>query len=97
MAQQLAFFIPDYAHATVAMRSLLGKGRTFLWTDSQEFEFKSLKTLLKKNMQTNHFDSSREVHILTDASRHYGIGFALVQYSDQRRTKNNHLWIEIFV
>ena len=29
MAQPLAFFIPDYAHATVAMRSLLGKGRTF--------------------------------------------------------------------
>ena len=48
MVQQLAFFIPDYAHATVAMCSLLGKGKTFLWTDSQEFEFKPLKTLLTR-------------------------------------------------
>ena len=68
MAQQLAFFIPDYAHATVSMRSLLGKGKTFLWLDDQEFEFKTLKTLLTKNMQTNHFDSTREVYLLTDAS-----------------------------
>ena len=87
MAQQLAFFIPDYAHATVVMRSLLGKGRTFLWTDSQEFEFKTLKTLLAKNMQINHFDSSCDVHILTDASRHFGIGFALVHYGDKGEPK----------
>ena len=69
MAQQLAFFIPDYAHATVSMRSLLGKGKTFLWLDDQEFEFKTLKTLLTKNMQTHHFDSTRAIYLLTDASR----------------------------
>ena len=63
------------------MHSLLGKGNTFLWTDSQEFEFKTLKTLLTKNMQTNHLDSSRDVHILTDALRHFGICFALVQFA----------------
>ena len=66
------------------MRSLLGKGKTFLWLDDQEFEFKTLKTLLTKNMQTNHFDSTREVHLLTtDASQHFGIGFALLQYGDK--------------
>ena len=87
MAQQLAFFIPDYAHATVVMHFLLANRRAFLWTDSQEFEFKTLKTLLTKNMQTNHFDSSHEVHILTNESRHFSIGFALVQYSDKGEPK----------
>ena len=63
------------------------KRKNFLWTDSQEFEFKTLKTLLTKNMRTNHFDSSRAVHILTDASQHFGIGFALVQYGDNGEPK----------
>jgi len=69
------------------MRSLLGKGKTFLWLDDQEFEFKTLKTLLTKNMQTHHFDSTRAVYLLTDASRHFGIGFALLQYGDKGEPK----------
>ena len=72
MAQQLAFFIPDYYHASAAMRSLLGKGKVFQWTSDQEFEFWTLKNMLAMNLKTNHFDTSRPVFMLTDASRHFG-------------------------
>ena len=82
--------LSDYAHATVAMRLLLGKGKTFLWTASQEFEFKTLKTLLTKKMQTNHFDPSRDVHLLIDASCHFGLGFALIDHYDLSCKKRPH-------
>ena len=71
----------------VAMRLLLRKEKTILWTVSQEFEFKTLKTLLTNNMQTNHFDHSRDVPLLTDASRHFGLSFALIQYGDNGEQK----------
>ena len=58
-----------------------------MWLDDQEFEFKTLKTLLTKNLQTNHFDSTREVHLLMDTSRHFGIGFALLQYGNKGEPK----------
>ena len=61
MAQQLAFFIPDFSHATATMRSLLGKGKVFQWTSDQEFEFRTLKNMLAMNLKTNHFDTSRPV------------------------------------
>ena len=31
LCNQLAFFVPDFQHHTVALRQLTGKGRTFLW------------------------------------------------------------------
>ena len=31
LAQQFSFFIPDYSHATAAMRQLLGKEKVFRW------------------------------------------------------------------
>ena len=84
LAQQLSFFIPDFSHASAAMRSLPGKGKVFQWTSDQEFEFRTLKNMLAMNLKTNHFDSSRPVYMLTDASRHFGLGFALVQYDDKK-------------
>ena len=66
------------------MRSLLGKGRVFQWTSDQEFEFRTLKNMLAMNLKTNPFDTSRPVFMLTDASRHFGLGFALVQYDDKK-------------
>ena len=31
LCNQLAFFVPDYQHHTVALRQLTGKGRPFFW------------------------------------------------------------------
>ena len=38
-----------------------------------------MKELLSANLLTRHFDPEKEVTLLTDASRHHGMGFALCQ------------------
>ena len=74
MAPQLAFFY--FSHTTTAMPSLMGKGHILNWLPEQAFKFRALKTLPTKHLQTNHFASSHSAHMLTDASRHFGLGFA---------------------
>ena len=37
------------------------------------------QTILTANLLTRHFDPTKHVTILTDASRHHGMGFALCQ------------------
>ena len=61
------------------MRELLGKGRVFRWLPDHDQEFKTMKNVLSDRLLTKHFDSSRPVQLLTDASRHHGLGYALCQ------------------
>ena len=79
LAQQLSFFIPDYSHATAALRQLLGKEKVFRWLPEHQQEFDKVKELLSTNLLTRHFNPDKEVTLLTDASRHHGMGFALCQ------------------
>ena len=46
LAQQLFFFIPDFSHATTAIRQLLGKEKVFQWLPEHKQEFANLKTIL---------------------------------------------------
>ena len=74
LCNQLAFFIPDYQQHTVALRQLTGKGRPFMWLPEQQVEFDKLKTILTSDMIVRHFDSTKDVVLLTDASRLFGLG-----------------------
>ena len=85
MAQQLTFFMPDFLHATMAMRQLLGKGKNFQWLPEHEEEFNNLKNILSANLLSKHFNPSKPVTLLTDASRQHGVGFALCQEDDNDR------------
>jgi len=87
LANQVSFFIPDYAHVTSAMRALLGQGKVFNWLPEHKFEFETVKTILCKNLLNRHFDPNKSVILMTDASRLYGIGFALCQYLDDEESK----------
>ena len=79
LCNQLAFFIPDYQQHTVALRQLMGKGRSFLWLPEHQVEFDKLKRILTRDMIVRHFDSSIRAVLLTDASRLFGLGYALGQ------------------
>ena len=79
LCNQLAFFTPDYQHHTVSLRQLMGKGRPFLWLPEHQVEFGKLKNILTSEMIVRHFDSSKEAVLLTDASRLFGLGYALGQ------------------
>ena len=45
LANQLNFFIPDFAHNTKLMRDLLGKGKVFRWLPEHETEFTNLSLI----------------------------------------------------
>ena len=74
LCNQLAFFVPDFQHHSVALRQLTGKGRTFLWLPEHQVEFDKLKTILTSNLVVRHFNNSKPVYFLTDASRLFGLG-----------------------
>ena len=69
--------MPDYQHHTVALRQVTGKGRTFLWLPEHQLEIDILKKILSGPLVLKHFDSSKDVILLTDASRLHGLGYAL--------------------
>ena len=69
--------MPDYQHHTVALYQLTEKGRTFLWLPKHQVEFDILKTILTSSLVVRNFDSSKPVYLLNDASRLFGLGYAL--------------------
>ena len=88
LTNQLPFFIPDHIQNSKALRELCGKYVTFNWLPEHQFEFETIKTILSANLLNQHFDPSKDVFLLTNASRHHGLGFALCQ-----KTSEGHLYI----
>lgn len=79
LANQLGAFVPDLHHSTVKMHELLKKTAAWLWTPEHEAEFSKARTLLTSPAFVQPFDPSLSTQLLTDASRLYGLGFALKQ------------------
>ena len=84
LAYQLSGFVPDFAHMTVALRGLTGKSAAFIWLDEHEREFEKVKRLLTSEMIVTHFDPKLPVIVLTDASRLFGLGYAMGPMIDGR-------------
>ena len=79
MANQLGCFVHDLAMVTAPLRELLKKDVVFLWTHCQEDAFQKTKSILTSTKVLSYFDASLRTTILTDASKLYGLGFALIQ------------------
>ena len=79
LANQLGHFLPDLAQSTVHMRELLKKNTAFLWLSVHSDEFTRVRELLCSSGVVKPFDMSLPTQLLTDASRLFGLGFALVQ------------------
>ena len=77
LANQLSGFVPDFAHMTVALRGLTGKNASFIWLEEHQREFDMVRKLLTSSMVVTHFDPKLPVTVLTDASRLYGLGYAM--------------------
>jgi hypothetical protein len=78
LAQELAGFIPDLAHASEPLRHLLKKEHKYTWTIYQQDAFDTVVMILTCNLVLINFDPSKPTILLTDASRLKGLGFALV-------------------
>ena len=80
LANQLAGFVPDFAHMTVKLRELTAKKNAFIWLEDHQAEFDTVKRLLTSDMVVTHFNPNLPVTVLTDASRLHGLGFAMGHY-----------------
>jgi transposase InsO family protein len=85
LANQLGHFLPDLAHATRKMRTLLKKGIAYVWLPDHEKEFAAAKDLIMSSAVVKYFDPGFETALLTDASRLNGLGYALVQTGQDGR------------
>lgn len=79
LANQLGMFIPDLSQMTVKMRQLLKKNVAFVWVSEHDEEFAKVKSVLCSDLIVKPFDTSLPTLLLTDASRLFGIGYALIQ------------------
>ena len=83
LANQLGGFIENLASKTAPLRGLLKKGVSFTWTTDHTNAFLSLRRELASPSLISYFDPSLETVLLSDASCLHGLGFALMQYSDE--------------
>ena len=79
LANQFQSFLPDLAHNTRLMRSLLSKKNAFVWTEEHDKEFEVVKKLLTSDPVNQPFDKDLPTVLLSDASTLNGLGFALIQ------------------
>ena len=90
LAQQLGLFAPDLAQLTVNIRALLKKGTSFQWLDAHDHEFTQTKNALCSDVVVKPFNPHFRTELLTDASRLFGIGYALVQRDDNDKLRLIH-------
>lgn len=79
LVNQLAEFSPDIARTAQPLRPLMSPKRSFLWTADHDAAFDRVKTALSSPPVLASFDPALPVILQTDASRLYGIGYALLQ------------------
>ena len=48
-----------------------------IWLPEHQVEFDTLKSILSGNLVVRHFNKDKPVYLLTDASRVFGLGYAL--------------------
>ena len=88
LAQTLAHFLPDLAHATDPLRGLLRKNVAYQWLPDQQQAFQKTKEILTSNLVLKPFNPAYITELITDASR-IGLGFVLLQQDPL--TGNKHL------
>lgn len=91
LANQLGQFIPDLAILTDPLRHLLKKNTAFTWLPDHSEAFAAVKKALTSELVLRPYNPELPTKLLTDASRLYGIGFALVQPCDSEDDKRFYL------
>lgn len=88
LANQLAAFVPDFAHMTTELRQLLRKDVAYLWLAEHQKAFEEIKQFLTTSpLIIQPFDPKLKTQLLTDASRLKGLGFALIQREKDDRLR----------
>ena len=75
---QLNVLNPDIAHSMAALRPLLSSKNSFRWTQDHQTAFEKVRELVTQDMTIQPFDKTLPLRIVVDASRLFGMGYALV-------------------
>lgn len=87
LVNQLTEFTPHIAAMAQPLRPLMSPKRSFTWTPDHDKAFKSVKEALSAPPVLAPFDPALPVILQTDASRLYGIGYALLQDHGQGKLR----------
>lgn len=79
MVNQLASFSPQIAMVSAPLRGLLSTKNQFQWLHEHEEAFEKTKQELSSPPVLAHYDPKLATKLLTDASKLYGLGYALTQ------------------
>lgn len=79
LVNQLADFSTEISTAAAPLRPLMSPKRTFTWTPDHDQAFKKVKEALSSPPVLATFDPTLPSVLQTDASRLYGVGYALLQ------------------
>ena len=99
MAQYMAKILPNLAATLEPIRALTRKDTPFVWSKECEDAFNTLLENLSESPCLAYFDSSKEVVIQADSSKH-GIGAALLQegrptkYASRALTPSERNWAQ---
>ncbi|MEL6606359.1 MAG: RNase H-like domain-containing protein, partial [Cyanobacteria bacterium J06614_10] len=74
-----AEFTPNISAAAKPLRPLMSPKQSFIWTPDHDQAFQNVKTALSAPPILAPFNSASPVILQTDASRLYGLGYALLQ------------------
>ena len=79
LINQLGDFTTEVSTTADPLRELLKTNNEFLWTETHTTAFQATKKALVTAPTLAHYDPSKPTALHTDASRHKGLGYALLQ------------------
>ncbi|MES9882663.1 MAG: RNase H-like domain-containing protein [Sedimenticola sp.] len=81
MTNYVSRFIPNYSTITEPLRRLTRESEPWVWTDSQQNAFETLKKTLSSDTVIAYFDPSKETELWTDASP---VGLSAIMTQENR-------------
>ena len=85
LAKQVTDFNPDLSQSLQLINNLLKNDVTWDWNEEVDKQFEDSKKRLSVGQSLHPFDPDKPTKLLTDASRLYGLGFALMQMVEPAR------------
>ena len=84
LVNQFSEFTPRIAELALPLRNLLKNSSEFVWESVQKQAFDDVRQDLCRSPTLSYFQFGAPTRIETDASRTKGLGFALLQYQDEK-------------
>ena len=83
LARQISDYNPDLSQSLTRMFKLLKKETPFVWDPEVDKEFEDAKKRFTQHQALHPFDPKKRTQLVTDASRLFGLGYALMQETEK--------------